>query len=217
MLLLSVNVGQERAISNAKSYGKTGIYKLPRSGPVEIHALGIPDDVIIDTPNHGGPDQAIYIYGAPDYAWWSQELGKDLLPGTFGENLTVSDLLSADALAGDRLQIGTVTLEVTAPSVPCVTLAARMGDPMFVKRFRSAERPGLYCRVIQTGFVEVGSKVDYLVYSGETISILEMFRNFYKPRHDLDTLRRYLAAPTPLRGRAEIEQEYQALLAKKGA
>lgn len=36
MQLLSVNIGQERAIPNAKSVGKTGIYKQPVAGPVSI-------------------------------------------------------------------------------------------------------------------------------------------------------------------------------------
>jgi MOSC domain-containing protein YiiM len=212
MHLISVNIGQEQAIARAKSSGKTGIYKLPHNGPVEITPLGIPGDVIIDTENHGGVDQAVYLYGASDYAWWSRELGQELLPGTFGENLTLSELESATALVGDRLQIGAVILEVTAPRIPCSTLAARMNDPQFVKRFRAAERPGLYCRVLQAGWVEAGSPVTYSRYTGETISILEMFRNFYEPRHDIETLRRYLVAPTPLRGRAEKEAELRDLL-----
>jgi MOSC domain-containing protein YiiM len=87
----------------------------------------------------------VYVYGTPDYAWWSETLGRELAPGTFGENLTVSGLESAGLRIGDRLQIGTVGCRVTAPRIPCVTLAVRMEDPAFVKRFRQAERPGVYC------------------------------------------------------------------------
>ncbi len=76
------------------------------------------------------------------------ELGTELAPGTFGENLTVGGLESMDYNIGDRFHIGTVVLEVTAPRI-LASRWQRMGDPTFVKRFRYAERPGLYCRVIQ--------------------------------------------------------------------
>ena len=143
MKLTSINIGVEREASATLAVA-TGIYKAPAQGPVEIRTLGIPTDVIVDVKHHGGVDQAIYIYTAEDYAWWSQELGRELPPGVFGENLTIAGLESAPALAGDRLQIGEVTLEVTCPRMPCRVFAARMGDPHFIERFRAGERPGLY-------------------------------------------------------------------------
>ena len=143
MQLISINIGRTQAIQGAKASGTTGIYKLPVEA-AQITAEGLADDAICDRENHGGVDQAVYVYGTPDYAWWSAELGRALAPGTFGENLTITDLASARLNVGDRLRIGAVVLEVTAPRIPCVTLATRMGDPAFVKRFRHAERPGLY-------------------------------------------------------------------------
>ena len=152
MQLLSVNIGQKRTQPKGSEKETTGIYKLPVQEPVEIKSLGIQRDFICDQKNHGGPDQAIYVYGVLDYQWWSKELGKELAPGTFGDNLTVSELESTPFNIGDRLHIGSVILEVSAPRIPCSTLAARMGDPQFVKKYRQAERPGLYCRVISRGF-----------------------------------------------------------------
>jgi MOSC domain-containing protein YiiM len=210
MQLISINIGKERPIANAKSYGKTGIYKQPQSGLVEITPLGIPGDAIVDVKHHGGLDQALYLYTVEDYAWWSRELGQDLLPGTFGENLTVAGLESGPCLAGDRLQIGEVTLEVSCARMPCVTLAARMGDPLFVKRFNDAERPGLYCRVIQPGFIQAPSPISFTRYTGPSVSMVEMVRSFSKSAWELDYLRRFLAAPTPLKGRAEKEAELRA-------
>ena len=151
MHVLSVNIGSVQTMHNAKASGKTGIYKQPVAGPVRITINGLPGDSIVSTKHHGGPDQAVYVYGGADYAWWSSELGRALAPGTFGENLTISDLASAGLAIGDRLHIGAVILEVTAPRIPCGTLAQRMGDPGFVKRFRAAERPGVYCRVVREG------------------------------------------------------------------
>ena len=141
MLLSSVNLGEVRKIENAKASGLTGIFKEPVLEPVQVTQFGLDGDSICDIQNHGGPDQAVYIYGGADYAWWAVELGQALPPGCFGENLTVDALESAQFSIGDRLQVGVVILEVTAPRIPCVTLAARMGDPDFIKRFRAAERP----------------------------------------------------------------------------
>ncbi len=207
MQLISVNVGQERAIQNAKSSGVTGIYKQPTTAPVPINPLGLTEDTICDTENHGGLDQAVYVYGAPDYAWWSQQLGRDLAPGTFGENLTISELESATFTIGDRLMVGAVVLEVTGARIPCVTLAARMGDPQFVKRFARAERPGLYCRVITPGAVQAGDPVSVEPYTGDpAIPIIEGFRRFHRNDYDRATMIRFLAAPIDIRSRRFFEQ-----------
>lgn len=211
MQLTSVNIGRARTISHAKSSWETGIYKLPAGEPVRITYQGVLDDTICDTESHGGVDQAVYIYGAADYAWWSTALGYDLAPGTFGDNLTIADLESATYSIGDRFQISDVTLEVTAPRIPCVTLATRMGDPAFVKRFRRAERPGLYCRVVQEGVVTVGDAVVCERYSGVTVTALEMFRDGFVSELSEAAIRRYLAAPIAIRNREYLEEELQKL------
>ena len=74
----------------------------PVSHPVEITRNDLTDDTICDKQNHGGPDQAIYVLGSTDYDWWSATLGRELAPGTFGENFTVSSLESARFSIGDR-------------------------------------------------------------------------------------------------------------------
>ena len=214
MQLISVNVGKAQPISTKS--GQTGIFKQAQDVPVRITPLGLKGDTICDTENHGGVDQAVYIFGELDYHWWSETLGRDLEPGTFGENLTVSDLESATLRVGDRLRVGDVLLEVTAPRIPCVTLATRMGDPAFVKRFRYAERPGVYCRVLEEGEVGVGDEVTLEPYPGETLGVLEMFRQFYDPHLDEATLRRHLAAPVAIRDRLEKEAALAALLQARG-
>jgi len=217
MHVLSINVGAAQPIQNAKASGKTGIYKRPVDGRVAVTVDGLVDDAICDTENHGGVDQAVYVYGTPDYAWWSAALAQELAPGTFGENLTITELESAQLSIGDRLHIGSVILEVTAPRVPCVTLARRMDDPAFLKRFRAAERPGLYCRVIQAGHIQAGDQVTIEPYQGETITAIEIFRTFFAAHPDAATLRRHLAAPIAIRDRVAKEQQLRELAAKHTA
>ncbi len=207
MKIVAVNIGQARTHLKGQVLETTGIYKLPTPHSVRVSELGVQGDSVCDHKYHGGPDQAVYIYGAPDYAWWSQELGQAIGPGTFGDNLTISDLVSAEFNIGDRLHIGSVVLEVTAPRLPCATLAARMGDPQFVKRYRHAERPGLYCRVIQAGSVQVGDKVRVERYAGEAVLAIEIFRDHYRRKKDKAVLQRFLSVPIAVRTRREIERD----------
>ncbi len=208
MQLISVNIGQERTQQNGTKVETTGIYKLPTNEAVEIKTLGIQSDFIASKKHHGGPDQAVYVYGAADYEWWSKELNRELAPGTFGENLTISDLESAQFNIGDRLHIGAVILEVTAPRIPCGTFAARMEDSKFVKRFREAERPGLYCRVIMEGIVKAGDDVRVeKMDTNDTISVLHVFRDYYEKNKSEETIRKHLNAPIAIRVRVQLEEE----------
>lgn len=216
MLLLSVNIGEERVVGKTRGSKKSGICKRSVRESVWVSSAGLSGDRICDTKHHGGVDQAVYVYGAPDYDWWSEELDRDLSPGTFGENLTISGLESARMRIGDRFLIGSTVLEVTAPRIPCATLAARMKDPTFVKRFRRAERPGLYCRVIREGQVRAGDEVMLHPCHGETLSIIEMFRDFFEPRLSEEAIRRHLASPIAVRARIEREKQLEELLSRRG-
>lgn len=209
MELMSVNLGQERILQRNGRVEATGIFKIPTHHAVRVTRLGLEGDVIMSKKHHGGPDQAVYVYGEGDYEWWSNELGMSIAPGTFGENLTIRELESAAFNIGDYLQIGGVTLQVTAARIPCRTFATRMNDPQWVKRFRQAERPGLYCRVIRDGFIQAGDPVSIERYEGETLSVAEMFREYYEKDKNEETLRRQLNAPIAIRARREIEKEWQ--------
>lgn len=214
MKLISLNLGQERTIQRKDRVERTGIFKIPTPESVWLSSLGFENDMIVSKKHHGGPDQAVYVYGAADYDWWSKELGKQLVPGTFGDNLTISDLESAEFNIGDYLHIAAVTLQVTAPRIPCSTFAARMEDPQWVKKFRHAERPGLYCRVLQEGFVKAGGPVTVERYAGETLPVVQMFREYYDRNKSEVSLRRHLNAPIAIRARMDLEEELQNRLAQ---
>lgn len=214
MNLISVNIGQERTLQRNDRVERTGIFKFPAGQAVNLTKLGLEGDVIASMKHHGGPDQAVYVYGGADYAWWSKELGREIAPGTFGDNLTISELASAEFHVGDYINIGDVILQVTAPRIPCGTFASRMNDPQWVKRFRHAERPGLYCRVIKAGFVGAGDAVSTERYAGKTISILEMFREYYNRNKSAESLRRHLEAPIAIRARRDLEKELIRLVGR---
>jgi MOSC domain-containing protein YiiM len=195
MEVLSINLGRAGTLTNRTATWESGIFKQPTNGPVEIAHAGVVGDTIVNTTNHGGPDQAVYVYGRPDYDRFETELGYSLPNGIFGENLTISGFESARCHIGDRLQIGTVVLEVSAPRTPCESLNARMNDSSFVKRFFAADRPGCYCRVIMPGSIQTGDSVSHSSRGG-AISIVEAHRTM-RPgaTHDTATIERFLAEP----------------------
>jgi len=208
MHVVSVNVGARAVIEG--HLATTGILKRPIES-ARIETLGIVGDAVCNKAHHGGPDQAVYAYGTTDYQWWSGELGLELAAGTFGENLTIEGLLSAEWNIGDRFEIGTVVLEISAPRIPCATLGARMSDPGFPLQFRRAERPGLYFRVIAPGIVTAGDSIGVQRFEGETVSVLSVYRHAFMRSAPVESLRELLAAPIDIRSRTKIEAAVRRL------
>lgn len=211
MKLMSINIAKKERLNLPNRTVTTGIYKLPSLfNTVNVTKLGLEGDVIADKKVHGGLDQAIYIYGHDDYEWWSKELGKPILPGTFGENLTISDFSQYKFTVGDRLQINNVLLEISAPRTPCSILVARMGDPDFMKKFIAAERPGAYARVINEGELEVGAEVTLIKTESDYPTINEIFVEWHLKERSMDILKRALDAPLSGYHREKIQKWYTA-------
>jgi MOSC domain-containing protein YiiM len=215
MRLLFVNVARpERLVLNGR-VRRTAIMKGPVAGPVEVGELGLAGDEVGSRKHHGGPDQAVYLYGTDDYGWWGQELGEPLATATFGENLTVEGLRSAELRIGDRLEIGDeVVLEVTAPRIPCETLAGRMQDRRFVKRFARAARPGAYARVIRRGAVQAGDPVRLVAAGDGSIPLLELMDLYYDRRAPAERIAAALAAPVAERARRDLQARYDRALTR---
>jgi len=203
-------VGRAETFESGAGQYLSGINKRPVAGAVNIGASAVAGDAICNSKHHGGPDQAVYAYCIHDYDWWSRELGQALRPGTFGDNLTISDM-PTDLYVGDRLVIGDAILEATAPRIPCNTLATVMDDPGFGVRFRKAERPGIYFRVLSEGQVTAGDRIELLPTADTIVSILDLFRLSYAGSPDIETLQRYLEAPISARMRAKLEAKLSKL------
>jgi len=160
--VVSVNVGRPRTVPWNGSTVTSGIWKAPASGRVAVGGVNVDGDDQADRSVHGGPDKAVYAYGLDDYRWWAGELGSELGPGSFGENLTIDGFDVSDALIGEHRQIGDAVFEVSQPRIPCYKLGIRHADPEFPRRFAAAERPGAYVRIIQPGSIAAGDAVTVL-------------------------------------------------------
>lgn len=206
MQVVSVNRGRAQALRGRSFNGTTGIFKQPVAEAVPVEPLGLAGDAVCNQRHHGGPDQAVYLYREEDYRFWSDELGREVTPGTFGDNLTVRGLPTPGLVIGSRVRLPDLLLEVTAPRIPCNTLAERMQDPAFVKAFLAAERPGIYLRVIEPGSVAAGQTFELEPFAGEQVSTIELFRASQR-KLDAAALRRFLSVPIDIRTRTKFEAQ----------
>ena len=124
--LVSINVGRVRTVTLGERPVRTAIWKEAIDGPVRLRGVNLDGDDQADRAVHGGPDKAVYAYAAEDLAWWTGRLGREVGPGTFGENLTTRGVDLAGALVGERWSVGSAVLEVSQPRVPCYKLGIRM-------------------------------------------------------------------------------------------
>jgi MOSC domain-containing protein YiiM len=186
--LVSVNVGQVRTVEHNGEPITTGIWKSPVAGSIAVRGVNLDGDDQADRSVHGGVDKAVYAYASEDYGWWSQELGEKLLPGTFGENLTVSGLDLRKCLIGERWRVGSAELEVSEPRFPCFKLGIRMGDPRFLKHFARARRPGSYLRIIEEGELAAHDEIEVTARPDHGITIGQFNHAYLGDRGQLGDL-----------------------------
>ena len=201
----SVNVGRPAPLQVGKKRILSAIGKTPAMHPVAVGPLGLEGDAVGNRTHHGGAGQAVYLYAADDYAWWSAALNRAIEPGTFGENITL-DRWWPEVRIGDRLRLDALVLEISFPRIPCATLAARMGDNTFLKAFVKARRPGHYARVIHPGAVKAGERFVLQRATPGHPESNALFELWHTGHRDTALMQRALDAPLAERARAAFEK-----------
>jgi MOSC domain-containing protein YiiM len=170
-----------------------------------VRGVNVEGDDQADRNAHGGPVRAVYAYAAEDYAWWSSELARDIVPGTFGENLTTRGVDVSGALIGERWRVGTTLLQVTSPRVPCFKLAMVMDDAHFVKRFAKALRPGAYLSIVEEGDVAADDRIEVVHRPQHDLSVAELARLYFFDRKNVE--RMLVAEDLPSNWRAWVAEQ----------
>ena len=144
-VVVSVNVGLPRDIAWQGRTVRTAIWKKPVTGRVFAGRLNLAGDGQGDLAGHGGEQRAMMVYQFESYRYWADYLGRsDLIPGIFGENLTVDGLADAEVCVGDRFRIGIVVVEVSQPRDTCYRLGIRLGRPDMPALVVAHRRPFLF-------------------------------------------------------------------------
>lgn len=184
--IISVNTGLPREVRDGNRVITTGIFKSAVPGSVAVLKMGLRGDGQADLTVHGGVDKAVYAYPAEHYAYWERELGRELKPGTFGENLTVAGLDEAVSCIGDVFRVGSATCQVTQPRAPCFKLALRMGMPAFPRLFLRSLRTGFYLRVLQEGTVGAGDTMECLHRADGSMTVRDLTHLAFFARDDTE-------------------------------
>ncbi len=160
--LVSVNVAMPQYLGRHRGHAITsGIAKRPVTAEsLWLGRLNLEGDAQADLEVHGGPDKAVYAYPSEHLAAWSAELGQELGPAAFGENLTTAGGTEDDVCIGDRWLWGDAVLEVCQPRTPCFKLAMYRDRGDIGRLLRLSGRTGWYLRVLQPGRVPVAGSVD---------------------------------------------------------
>jgi MOSC domain-containing protein YiiM len=192
--VVSVNVGLPKLVGfETTSLPETAIDKRPVEGPVRITSYGVEGNACADTRVHGDEHMRVYAYSTEDYAWWADEIGADLRPGQFGEQLTTEGIDLNAALMGESWRVGTAVLQIAHVRIPCLTFKGWMGHTghdatAWVRRFSLAGRPGPYFRVLEEGKVSAGDPIVVLDRPEHGVTVFTMYRALLTEPRLLPTL-----------------------------
>jgi ferredoxin-NADP reductase/MOSC domain-containing protein YiiM len=210
--LVSVNVGLPRDVAWQGRTVHTGVWKHPVQGRRRIRRDNLDGDGQGDLAGHGGEQRAVLAYQLDSYRHWRAELGRDdLVPGHFGENLTVDGLPDAEVRIGDHYRVGSALLEVTQPRVTCYRVGLRLDEPRMPALLVAHHRPGFYLRVLEEGDVGAGDPIELVAQGPEGLTVAEVDALLYLPGHTRALLRRAVDLPALSPGwRASFQEMLRA-------
>lgn len=153
---------------------------------------GFHGDGVADLRHHGGLDRAVCVYPYEHYQLWEREFGETLPQSTFGENLTVSNMLEQDIHIGDIFQVGEAVIQVTQSRIPCSTITKRTGLPLILKRIIETGYTGYLCRVLEEGMVRSDSKITLLQTDPSRVAVLFTNETYFHKTNDYSAVKKIL-------------------------
>jgi MOSC domain-containing protein YiiM len=191
MKVVSVNVGLPQEVIWKGMKVSTAIFKHPVDHPVAINTINLVGDQQADLTVHGGRYKAVYGYPVEHYSYWKNQLpDMDFSYGKFGENFTTEGLTEESLHIGDELMVGTATLVVTQPRMPCYKLALRFGMDDMIKRFLVSRKSGFYFAVLEPGFVSAGSEIRILDRDPNRVSVTDILHLYLDRERDIELAQR---------------------------
>ena len=189
MRIISLNVGLPSAqLYEGRKVITGGAKKsVPRA---ELRFENFDGDRQADRVNHGGFEKAVCVYPFDHYPYWNRQLGRDLKPGAFSENLTASGAIETEVCVGDVFRIGEAMVQVSQPRMPCSKLAGKNGSKMLPKLIGDTGYTGFYMRVLSEGLVAADDSFDLVRAHPERITIAEVNSIIYENSNDVALIKR---------------------------
>lgn len=176
--IISINIlGKPEVISSEYQSVKTAFRKIPiETEGIQLGMTSFVGDMVQDKKHHGGNDKAICCYNSDHFKKWKDELGFELAPAAFGENLTLEgdSALENNLFIGDRYQLGEAIVEVSEPRGPCYVIGIRYNYKQFPVHLQQTGLTGYYMRTIRTGLVKKTDKLVHISSHPEKISVMDV-------------------------------------------
>jgi MOSC domain-containing protein YiiM len=189
MRIISLNVG----LPSAQRYEGRQVITAGAKKPVPRAVLrfgNFDGDRRADQVNHGGFEKAVCVYPFDHYPYWSRQLGRDLKPGAFSENLTISGAIETEVCVGDVFQIGEGMVQVSQPRMPCAKLAGKNESKLLPKLMANVGYTGFYMRVLSEGLVAADDGFDLVRAHPDRITIAEVNSIIYEKSCDVALIKR---------------------------
>ncbi|MDP5103640.1 MAG: MOSC domain-containing protein [Erythrobacter sp.] len=161
----------------------SAITKRPRDGTVQVLPEGLAPDEQADRRVHGGPEMALHLYPLDHHDYWRGVIGDSPLltePGAFGSNLAVRGLTEEMVHIGDRFRLGGKTtgalIEISQPRQPCWKIEHRFCAKGMVASIIRTGSCGWYFRVIETGEVAAGDRLERVAIGAADWTVARAFR-----------------------------------------
>ncbi|QUW22958.1 MOSC domain-containing protein [Sporosarcina sp. Marseille-Q4063] len=187
---LSIGIPQKMIYENGKEMN-TGICK-ESVNDAFLTKDGFQGDGVANLLFHGGSDRAVCIYPYEHYKLWESEFKTTLPASTFGENLTVMNMLEKDVHIGDIFQVGEAVIQVTQSRIPCSTITKRTKLPLLLKRMVETGYTGYLCRVLEEGLVRKDSQITLLKQHREGLSVLVANDIYFQRLKDKESIQKLL-------------------------
>lgn len=194
--ITSINIGTPREVIYAEDRKlMTSLKRSPVKEKVFLDLMGFEGDQVADPVNHGGRDKAVCGYPADHYSVWEKELSRNMLPASFGENLTINGLTENQIHIGDIFRVGEAEVQCTQPRQPCHKLTKIFGFPKLASRIQDSGYCGYYFRVLKQGWVQVGMAVERIHSDKEKISVMNAHYLMYRDKTKYEAIEQLKAHP----------------------
>ena len=162
--LVSLNIALPEKINLNGGSKKllTGFFKRPVDERIFLGESGFHGDGVGDSRIHGGQDLAVCAYFVDHFDYWQAELDKEMKPGAFGENLSLSGINEKQIYIGDIFRLDEAEIEVSQPRQPCHKLNKVFDLQEMACKVQKTGYTGCYFRVKKTGWVEPDSVLEII-------------------------------------------------------
>jgi MOSC domain-containing protein YiiM len=170
-MIISINITSPAPVSldGGPNKIRSGFFKLPVTQSIFLDYLGFEGDGVGNTKIHGGEDKAVCAYCTEHFSYWTDKLPREILPGSFGENLSLLGMLETEVNIGDVFEMGAAKVQVSQPRQPCFKLNKVFKDQSMACSVKKTGFSGYYFRVLKPGLVKPGSRVTKIKYGSFSI------------------------------------------------